>query len=129
MAARDFLDLRPVAAETGGAATVPKALADDRDELPVVACRLKGELEHPVGSDVAHLAIKLDAANRAQRGAARADDEHPDAGWVGLAIGVLWREALVMVVVGGDHYIGPVVIEGLKQRLCAGIVAVAAAGT
>ncbi|HZA29470.1 MAG TPA: hypothetical protein VE735_07830, partial [Gammaproteobacteria bacterium] len=82
MAARGFLDLRPVAAGTGGAATVPEALADDGDELPVVACRLKGELEHPVGSGIAHLAIGLDAADRAQRGTARADDEHPDTGWI-----------------------------------------------
>ncbi len=59
---RDRGDQAPSVA--AGGARVGERLASLRDELPVVAARAQGELEHPVGVVVAHLAVGLRGPER-----------------------------------------------------------------
>ncbi len=62
----------------GCGSRVGERLAGDRDELPVVARGVQGELHHAVGARVAHLARRQDRAEARKRGAAGADHELAD---------------------------------------------------
>ena len=86
-------------------------------EDPVVAARVQRQLQHPEGGVVAHLAVGGGWSRPAgQVAAAGADHELADpARRVGLAVGVLRREALVVVVVAGQYQVGVGVIERLVE--------------
>src|SRR5690606_3453026 len=74
-----------------------------RDEGPAVGVLVQLELQHAGGAVDPALAVGLDAVERAQVRAAGADHELADAVGVGVAVGVLRREALVVVVVAGER--------------------------
>src|SRR3954452_6299211 len=93
-------------------------------ELPVVARRVKVEFddaERPRGPE---LAVRPDRPEVAYLGAASPDHELADpARPILVAIGVLWRETFVVVVVAVDDEVGARVVERLPERVDRAIVA------
>ena len=74
------------------------------DEFPVVALCVKSELEDAVRRPVADLTREQRLAERAVTLATGAYDEFANAvREVGLAVGILRREALVVVIVTVDY--------------------------
>ena len=67
------------ASVAGSAARVLERAAAGRDELPRVAGRAQGELDHAMGQAVSNLAVGPDGREAPQRGAAGADHELTDA--------------------------------------------------
>src|SRR3954464_14474603 len=93
-------------------------------ELPVVARRVKVEFdgaERPRGPE---LAVRADRPEVAHLGPASPDHELADpARPILVAIGVLWREPFVVVVVAVDDEVGARVVESLPEWLDRAIVA------
>src|SRR5215213_4097504 len=86
------------------------------DEDPAVAVRLELEAEDAVVLRVAPLAVGGGAAELLQPGAAGADDELAEAaGAVHVAGRRLRGEALVRVVVAGEHQLGAGGVEGVPE--------------
>src|SRR5262245_41716356 len=84
----------------GPAAGIAERPPRDRDELPLIASRPEGELEHAEGVLVVRLGVRDRRAERVVARAAGAGDELPDAAREILLAGRgLRREALVVVVV------------------------------
>ena len=102
-------------ADTRPRAAVGEGLAGDRYELPVVAGRVKSQLEHSVRHAVPHRAVRFDDVERPQRRAAGADDEFLDAIRIEDAIRILPMELLVIVIVAADDDVGARVVERLKK--------------
>src|SRR5229473_2434009 len=112
------------------AAGIGEGLPCFRNELPVVAAGLEGELQDSEGSGITQFAVGLWFDEGAVILAAGANDEFANAArGIGGAIGRLRGEALVIVVVAGDHNIGVGFVERLEERLNGEVVAVGAAGT
>ena len=82
-----------------------------RQELPPVARRLEREHQHSPGRP-ADFTVRPRRSHRAQRRSACADDELTDAAdGIEPAVGVLRGEALVVVIVSGDHDIDAKLVE------------------
>src|SRR5690349_7421441 len=113
-----------VASVTGRAAAVRIAAAGLRDEAPVVAGRVKRELQHPEGARVDRLAVRLDRAERVMLLAARAHHELPDpARGVQRPGGRLRREPLVGVGVAAQDHLRAGVVQVLPERAHLRVVA------
>src|SRR5260370_971714 len=112
------------------AAGIGEALPCFGNELPVISVGLERELQDAEGGGIAQFAIGLWRGERAVILAAGAHDEFADAArGIGRAIGRLRGEALVIVIMAGDHDIGVGFVERLEERLNGEVVAVGAAGT
>ena len=74
-------------------------LAGHGHELPIVAGGMQVHLQHAVGVGVVEAAVRDGRVNGVMARAARADDELANALQVQVRAGVLWGEALVVVVV------------------------------
>src|SRR5260370_13893145 len=110
------------------AAGMGEALPCFGNELPVISVGLERELQDAEGGGIAQFAIGLWRAERAVILAAGAHDEFADAArGIGRAIGRLRGEALVIVIMAGDHDIGVGFVESLEERLNGECVAVGAA--
>src|SRR6266511_2022884 len=113
----------------GSASGVGERLAGLGQEAPVVAVCVQGELQHTVRVGVAYLAVRLGRAELVVAGPARPDHELADAACgVEYAVRALRREALVVVVVAGEHYLGIRRVQRLEDRSHLGGVAMLAAG-
>ena len=73
----------------------------DRNELPLVACRMQGQLQDAMRLVVPRLAIGAGRALKLTKAVpSSADDELSDAAYrIGFAGRRLWRESLVDVIV------------------------------
>src|SRR4029077_7442902 len=115
---------------TDAGAGIGEALPCFRDELPVVGAGLKSKFQDAEGGGIAHFAVGLWFAEGTMVFAAGADDEFADAAWrIGNAIGSLRCEALVIMVMAADDYVGIGFIESLPESLHSQIVSMRAAGT
>src|SRR5580704_11132328 len=76
-------------------AGIVKCLARLRDELPFISVRMQGQLQDTKGVLVPDLGCWERGGKRAMAFASGSGDEFPDTSSVGLAIWILWREALV----------------------------------
>ena len=97
--------------DTGRGAAVLKWLAGADHEVPAVVRAAKHELEDAVGAVAPCLAIGPDCAKVVKASAARAHDEFPNAPGIGLAIGILRRETLVVVIVAVDNHVDTELVE------------------
>src|SRR4051794_29541152 len=95
----------------GGCPAVVELLAGAGDVVPAVIRRAQRELDHAVRAVVANLAVRLGPLELVQPAAASPNDELADALRIGLAIGVLQRESLVVVIVPVDDHVDTVLIE------------------
>lgn len=72
---------------------------------------MQGQLQHAVGLVVACLTVRLDRAEGTQSGATRTNNELSDAVCiVVLALWILWREALIVMIMPIEHDIDARVI-------------------
>ena len=111
-------------------AGIGEALPCLGNELPVVAAGLEGELQDAEGCGIAHFAVGFCFPEGAVILAAGAHDEFANAArGICSAIRRLRGEALVIVIVAGDHDVGVGFVESLEKRLNGEIVAVGATGT
>ena len=75
---------------TAAAAGVGEGLTSYGNELPIIAGRVKGELQNTVGIGVTYLAVGLDCLKWAKVNTARAYHELSDAScWIGFPAWVL----------------------------------------
>jgi hypothetical protein len=104
---------------TGGRAGVGERLSRHREELPVVARGVEGELEDSPGLAVADLAVGLHLDDVVGAAApSRADDELADAlRGVRRSGGRLGREALIDVAMAVQDHVGSGGIQVLPERL------------
>src|SRR5215213_7610881 len=80
--------------------------APRRDEPPLVAVRMEGELQDAVGLVVVDLAVGDGLQDRVVALASGANHKLPDAALgVWSPVRVLRREALVVVLVAGEHHV------------------------
>jgi hypothetical protein len=108
---------------------VGEGLARLGNELPIVATEVQGELQDPIGTGVAHLAVGLDDAEGALAPATGADDELPyPLRRIGRALRRLGGEALVVVVVAVQDHLCARRILDVPARSHPGVVAVFGAG-
>src|SRR5437667_2071932 len=104
---------------TAAAARVGEGAPRDGDELPGVGTGRQRELQHAERRAVEQLAVRQRCPLVVVVAlAARADHELPNpSSRIGRARGRLRRESLVVVLVPGDHDVGPGVVQRLPQRL------------
>lgn len=108
-------------------AAVAECAASYGDELPIIARRVEREFEDAPGGAVAHFAVGNWRIKTTQERAARADDERVNAiRKVGVGIGVLWREALVIMIMPIQNDIGACRVERLPKCSIRCIVAMRA---
>src|SRR5215213_7043155 len=107
-----------ISSVASGAAGVGEGHAPRRDEPPFVALRMEGELQDAVGVVVVDLAVGDGLEDRVVALASGANHELPDAALGGRSpVGVLRREALVVVLVAGEHYVYARCVENVPQQL------------
>lgn len=124
------VNLRSAALVAGAAAGIGEGFPFLRNELPVVAAGFQSELQNSKSCCVANLAVGLGSAKGAVIFPAGADDEFANAAnRIGRAVGRLGSEALVVVVVASDDYVGVRGVERIPKRFHRQIVAMSAAGT
>src|SRR6476620_10434077 len=82
-----------------------------RNELPVVARRVQRQLQDPESIGVDDLAVRNRGADRFVLSPARTDDDLADSVHDRVLIRVLRREALVLMVVAVEHYVGTGVVQ------------------
>src|SRR5690348_13143920 len=117
--------------ERSVAASAPRIAeraAAGSQERPRIRAWVQGQLQHSRRGVVACFAVGERRAEVVQACSSGTDDELPDAPLeVRDSGGGLKREALVHVVMPGDHDIGAVVVERLPQGLRLFLTAVVAA--
>src|SRR5215208_5220507 len=95
-----------ISSVASGAAGVGEGPAPRRDEPPLVALRMEGELQDAVGVVVVDLAVGDGLQDRIVALPSGAHHELPDAALGGRSpVGVLRRKALVVVLVAGEHHV------------------------
>src|SRR6266851_10317071 len=120
---------KPKALVAFAATGIGEALPGFGNELPVVGVGFERELQDAKSCRIAQFAVGLWRAEGAVILAAGAHNEFADAArGIGRAIGRLRGEALVIVIVAGDHDIGVGFVECLEERLNSEVVAVGATG-
>jgi hypothetical protein len=109
-------------------AGIGEALSGFGDEFPIVGGRVQRELEDAESVGVAGFAGAQRNDERAMISSAGADDEFADAvRGVGLAVGVLRSEALVVVIVAGEDERGVRGVQIVPERFRVGIPSIRAA--
>ena len=104
-------------AVTAAATRIGEGLAGLRQEPPLVAARMQSQREHSESPVVADFAVGFEGAPTREEGASRAGVELPDpTGWVGIAPGRLWREALVVMRVSAQDHVCSRLVEHLPER-------------
>ena len=112
------------------AAGIHKALPFFGNELPVVGVGLEREFENAERGSITQFTVGLGFAEGAMILAAGANNKFADATLgVSRAIRSLRSEALVVVIVAAENYVGVGFIEGLPEGLHRQVIAVGAAGT
>ena len=102
----------------GAGAAIREGSAGDRDELPVVAGRAEGELQHSVRVAIAHFAVGDRNGDGIMTLTAGTCDELANAGRrVERAEWRLRREPLVIVIMPVQDHVSAGVIEGLPECL------------
>lgn len=100
------------------AARVCEGLARFGNELPVITSRMQRQLEHAVGIAISDLRVGQHSSKCVMARASCAYHKLADAVHrIEVTVGVLWRKALVIVLVTGKHNVGAKIIERLPDRL------------
>src|SRR5215207_5390312 len=101
-----------------GAAGVGEGPAPRRDEPPLVALRMEGELQDAVGVVVVDLAVGDGLKDGVVALPSSANHKLPDPTLgVRFPVGVLLREALAVVLMAGEHHIYARCVENVPQGL------------
>ncbi len=110
-------------------ARVGECLAGHGDELPIIAAGAEGQLDHTESVAVSNLAVGNGCLEGAQALAACPHYELSNAKRrIRSAVGILRREAFVIVVVTIDNDLRPGLIKGLPDRLHLVVVSVPSGG-
>src|SRR3954447_21599937 len=112
-----------VAALRPGVGELPAGLGD---EAPLVTAGVQGQRQHAERVGVVDLAVRFDRTQAIVTPAAGAHHELTNAARISIAGGVLWREALVVVIVADESDIDSAVVGGLVEGRHVAIVAVLA---
>jgi hypothetical protein len=115
---------------TPAMARVGERLALHGDEAPGVSLWVEGELQHAVGVVVVEFAVSDGILDLVVALATRAHHELADTAFgVRPPARVLRCETLVVVLVAGEDYVSPCLVEGLPERPYLGGAAVYLPGT
>ena len=97
---------------TVGTARIGEGLTSDRNELPIVAGRVQGQLQHPPGRAVPHLTIRRNSVKRGQACATCAYHKLTNAtSRIRCPIWILQSKTLIIMHVSAQHHICPRGIE------------------
>ena len=101
---------------TSSGAGILERFACLRDEFPLIASGRKRYLQHAERIQIAHFAIGTNHSKRTKILAAGAHHEFADAAaGIGDAVGILWRESFVIVVMAVDDHVRVGCVKGVHR--------------